>query len=325
MATTPTKFFARMAIACASLAATVATTVAQAQMAPDVAEQLKALGRVINPPATAALYAARVIDKEPYAGVRVQRDMAYGSDPRHLLDVFVPEAAASETGSAPRPVLVFVHGGAFTRGDRRAPGSPFYDNLMLWAVRNGMVGVNITYRLAPKDLWPAGAQDVGLAVRWVHEHIAARGGNPAKVFLMGHSAGAAHVASYVADARFQQVPGAGLAGALMLSGLYQLSPELLGAESAVKLYFGDDPARFTERSAQGGLLRTPVPLWVGYAQLDPPAFEAQALGLKDALCAAGRCPAFAAFPGHSHMSEIYSVNTDDAQVSHAMLAFVRAH
>jgi triacylglycerol lipase len=294
---------------------------AHAQMGPDLADKLRSMGRVIDPPATGALYAPRVLDKEPYAGVTVQRDIAYGSDPRHLLDVFVLEGAAS----APRPVLIFVHGGAFTRGDRRAPGSPFYDNLMLWAVRNGMVGVNMTYRLAPKNLWPAGAQDIGLAVRWVRDNIAARGGNPGKVFLMGHSAGAAHVASYVADPRFQQVPGSGLAGALMLSGIFSLSSDLSNAESAVKMYYGDDPATFAERSAQNGLVKTQVPLWVGYAELDPPAFEPQSVGLRDALCKAGRCPGFIKFPSHSHMSEIYSVNTDDKQVSDAMLAFVRAH
>ena len=75
-----------------------------------------------------------------------------------------PEAPAA----GPRPVLMFVHGGAFVGGGRRGPGgSPFYDNIMLFAARNGIVGVNTTYRLAPQNRWPAGAQDVGSAVRWV--------------------------------------------------------------------------------------------------------------------------------------------------------------
>ncbi len=250
----------------------------------------------------------------------MQRDIKYGDDPRHLLDVFTPQAAST----TPRPVFVFVHGGGFVRGDRRGPGSPFYDTLMLWAVRNGMIGVNMTYRLAPKDLWPAGAQDVGQAIRWVNEQIAARGGDPKKVFLMGHSAGAAHVASYVADERFHQVPGSGLAGALMLSGLFLISPELTAQEEPTRLYFGADPATYGERSAQNGLLKTKVPLWVGYSELNPPGFVMQSEGLNEALCKAGRCPAFVRFAGHSHMSEIYSIHTDDKVVSDAMLAFVKA-
>ena len=59
--------------------------------------------------------------------------------------------------AASRPVLVFVHGGGFTGGNKSTPGSPFYDNVPLWAARNGLVGVNITYRLAPQHPWPAGA------------------------------------------------------------------------------------------------------------------------------------------------------------------------
>lgn len=305
----------------AAVAAALIAPAAQAQMTPEIAEKIKTIGRVVNPPATAPLYAPRVIESEPYAGVTVQRDIKYGEDPRHMLDLFMPAGAAI----APRPVFVFVHGGGFVRGDRRGPGSPFYDTLMLWAVRNGMIGVNMTYRLAPKDLWPAGAQDVGLAVRWVNEQIAARGGDPKKVFLMGHSAGAAHVASYVADERFHKVPGSGLAGAMMLSGLFQITPELTAQEEPVRLYFGPDAATYGERSAQNGLLKSTVPLWVGFAELNPPGFVAQSEGLNEALCKAGRCPTFVRFAGHSHMSEIYSIHTDDKVVSNAMLAFVKAH
>jgi acetyl esterase/lipase len=303
-----------------AVTAVLLAPVAQAQMTPEMAEKIKVIGRVVNPPATAPLYASRVIESEPYAGVSVQRDIKYGDDPRHLLDVFTPQAASA----APRPVFVFVHGGGFVRGDRRGPGSPFYDTLMLWAVRNGMIGVNMTYRLAPKDLWPAGAQDVGLAIRWVNEQVAARGGDPKKVFLMGHSAGAAHVASYVADERFHQVPGSGLAGALMLSGLFQITPDLTAQEAPVMLYFGADAANYAERSAQNGLVRSKVPLWVGYSELNPPGFVVQSEGLNDALCKAGRCPSFHRFAGHSHMSEIYSIHTDDKVVSDAMFAFVKA-
>ena len=66
--------------------------------------------------------------------------------------MFVPE----QPSAAPRPVLIYVHGGAFTAGNKRAPGSPFYDNIALFAARSGFVGVNITYRLAPQHQWPAG-------------------------------------------------------------------------------------------------------------------------------------------------------------------------
>src|SRR6266851_4708660 len=103
----------------------------------EIAWKLQELGRVIDPPKTAALYAP-LQEKEPYQGVKVERDVKYGPADRNLLDVFAPEA-----NSAARPVLVFVHGGGFVVGNKRGPnGSPFYDNIMLWAVKNGFVGVN---------------------------------------------------------------------------------------------------------------------------------------------------------------------------------------
>jgi triacylglycerol lipase len=152
-------------------------------------------------------------------------------------------------------VLVFVHGGAFVGGNRRTgPGSPFYDNVMLWAVQHGMVGVNMTYRLAPQNPWPAGPEDIGLALRWVQRNIEARGGDPARVFLLGHSAGASHVAAYVAK---PELPGSGalrLAGAMLLSGVYRITPDLVAQMPTYAGYFGPDAGKYAERSSLDGLL-----------------------------------------------------------------------
>src|SRR5436853_4903556 len=126
------------------LAATIAaTTMAWSQQSPmpaEIAAKLQEIGRVVDPPATALLYAP-LQEKEPYQGVTVERDVKYGPADRNLLDIFAPDTAASA-----RPVLIFVHGGAFVGGDKRTtPTSPFYDNIMLWAVKNGFVGLNVTY------------------------------------------------------------------------------------------------------------------------------------------------------------------------------------
>ena len=176
---------------------------AQAQQPPmseDLAWKLLELGRVIDVPKTAALYAP-LAQKEPYAGVKTERDVKYGAAERHLLDVFTPE-----TSSSPRPVLIFIHGGAFVGGNKRtSPTSPFYDNVMLRAVHNGFVGVNATYRLAPQSPYPAGAEDLAAVVAWVASKIGERGGDPARIFLMGHSAGAVHVANYVSHPEFYKV------------------------------------------------------------------------------------------------------------------------
>ena len=77
-------------------------------------------------------------------------------------------------------------------------------------------------------------------VQWVTEKISERGGDPRASILMGQSAGAVHVASYVSHPEFHKVKGGGLAGAIMVSGLYDLTASPAGdAEIA---YFGSDPS-----------------------------------------------------------------------------------
>ncbi|MGO4837924.1 hypothetical protein AB4144_37340, partial [Rhizobiaceae sp. 2RAB30] len=93
----------------------------------DIAEKIRAFGRVINPEEIAAIYAP-LQEREPYGDVVVTRDIRYGPDSRNLLDVFSP------TTNGRRPALIFVHGGGFTTGNKRIPGSPFYDNVALAAV-----------------------------------------------------------------------------------------------------------------------------------------------------------------------------------------------
>jgi triacylglycerol lipase len=286
-------------------------------MPSEIEWKLAELGSVINPAETAKLYGP-LQPKEPYAGVKVARDIKYGTHERHLLDLFVPEAAAT----SPRPVLMFVHGGAFTRGDRRSPpGSPFYDNIMLFAARHGLIGVNVTYRLAPQHQWPTAAQDLGAAVRWVGEQIAAHGGDPTRVFLMGHSAGAVHVASYVSHRELHGLKGIGLKGAILISGLYDLTSMQPGPPE--KAYFGEDAAKYPASSSLGGLVVAPIPLMVVLAELDPPVFQEQAKELNAALCKAGRCPRFLPLAKHSHMSEVYAINTADTVLSGPLLSFVQ--
>jgi acetyl esterase/lipase len=288
----------------------------QTPMPEDIAWKLLEIGRVIDVPKTAALYAP-LQQKEPYAGVKVERDVKYGPADRNLLDVFTPETNASS-----RPVLIFIHGGGFVAGNKRNPGSPFYDNIMLWAANNGFVGVNATYRLAPQFKWPAGPEDLAAVVQWVSEQIGARGGDPARIFLMGQSAGAIHVAGYVAHPEFHKLKGGGLAGAVMVSGLYDLTASPAGdAEIA---YFGSDPSRYAERSSLQGLLASKIPLMVSAAELDPPRFVEQYELIKQASCKQPTgCARAYMLPQHSHISEVYAINTADTRLTDEILAFMK--
>jgi acetyl esterase/lipase len=306
----------RLAIAALASLGGFAALPALAQMPPDIAEKIAALGRVVDSAATAAIYAP-LQESEPYAGIKVARDVKYGPSDRNILDVFSAEGASGE-----RPVLMFMHGGRYTRGSKRGPGSPFYDNIMLFAARHGMVGVNLEYRLAPKDPWPATVEDLGTAVRFVSDNIGTYGGKADRVFLMGHSAGATHVATYVAHTEFHGPKGSGLAGAMLSSGTYDQT-RAEPSEDRVA-YFGADRSRYAERSALPRLIDSNIPFMISSAELDPPAMVEQFTRLKEAMCKSEHgCVRAVALPKHSHMSESYSINTPDTQLSSQLIEFMQ--
>jgi acetyl esterase/lipase len=274
---------------------------------------------VVGFPKTADEYVA-MQEKEPYQGIKVERDIKYGPADRDRLDVFTPVMVSNTQ----KPVLIFVHGGAFAAGDKHSAGSPFYDNVALWAARNGFVGITITYRLAPVYSWPAGAEDIALGVKWVTENIGSRGGDGSSLYLFGHSAGATHVASYVSHPEFYKVNDGGIKAAIMVSGLYDLTASVLrGPEKA---YFGDDPPRYAERSSIKGLVATKIPLMIVTAEFDAPVFLRQFDLLKAAACEGPNgCLRSVVLPGNDHMSQIYSINIGPTPLTDQILDFVKAH
>jgi triacylglycerol lipase len=284
-------------------------------MPPDITEKLAAIGRVIDPPRTQAIYAA-LHDTEPYSNAIVTRDIKYGLDALQALDVFTQSSASA------RPVLIHLHGGAFERGDKHTPGTPFSDNIALWAARNGMVGVNANYRLAPNTQWPSGPQDVAAILRWVKANIAGHGGDPAQVFLAGSSAGANHVASYLAFPRFRSPDESPACGAIFLSG----SPfdTATFPMKNYERYFGTDMSACAALSPIPGLIEAQQPLMVVYAALDPPHIEADSIRLVAALERAGRRPQAVFLKTHNHLSGAASIGTGDTELSDAILAFVTA-
>jgi triacylglycerol lipase len=313
-------FYRLLLPTCAALLLAL-TLPAAAQMPPDIAEKVKAIGRVIDPPKTAVIYGP-LATKEPYQGVKVTRDLKYGPDARNALDVFTPENL-----SGPAPVFIFVHGGGFVAGNKRgvpgSPAEPFYDNFMLFAAKNGMVGVNATYRLAPANPWPAGVEDVAAAVKWVRENIKSHGGDPQQVFLTGSSAGGGLVAGYMANPKLH--PSANDIGAkavlLLAGGAYDYT--LFPITPNIKQFLGEDASKYAERSPLVGMLKVNVPMFVAWAELDPPEIVQQGKILYANLCSKNRCPKRLFLPSHSHMSTVYAVNTDDRQLADAMMEFIK--
>lgn len=275
--------------------------------------RVRELGGVISPErarATSELYADL---HGPVEDVQVTRDVAYGGDERHRLDVFVgPEA---DSGC---PVVAFVHGGNFVAGDKRIGDGPFHDNVGVWAARAGYVGVTLTYRLAPGAPWPAGRDDVTAALAFVGEHAQPWGGDPLCVVAVGASAGATHVAGAAGLLGRERV-----AGVALLSGMYDLPA--FGVAEVLTPYLGRDPEAWARASVIGGLLTSGVPALLAVAEHDPPAQHRQtALLAEDFLRRDGHLPHLAYLPGHNHFSEVLHIGTGDHLLTDQLDAFIAA-
>jgi acetyl esterase/lipase len=232
----------------------------------------------------------------------ISRDLTYGAHERHRLDVF------STAGRREAPVLVFVHGGGFVMGDKRAPGLPFYDNIGEFSVTSGFVGVTMTYRLAPAHPWPAGSEDVAAAVRWLRANITAHGGDPQRIFLIGQSAGAVHVAGYVTSPSLHEGGDIGVAGAMLISGSYDVARA--DANQFHLAYYGNEPEKWAAASTLGGLVATAVPLLFSVSEFDGADFQTQAALLTAAFTQTRkRFPRMHWLAGHNHLSPVLAVGS----------------
>jgi acetyl esterase/lipase len=157
------------------------------------------------------------------ADLLVEHDVRYAEQaPEQVLDVIRRRGLATDT---PAPVLLYVHGGSWTGGSKRGQGG----HLIRQMAARGWLCVSIDYRLGPANRWPAQIVDVKRALAWVHENIAAYGGDPSFVAVSGGSAGS-HLAALAAvtpgDPAFQ--PGfedadTSVAAAALLYGVYDLT------------------------------------------------------------------------------------------------------
>lgn len=258
---------------------------------------------------------------QPAGGLRSHADIAYGPHARQRLDLHLPEDAAA---GQDRPVVVFVHGGAFIRGDKAS--SPYiYANVPRWCARQGYVGVNVEYRLAPEAPYPAGGEDVAMALAWLRANVWAHGGDPRRIVLIGHSAGGSHVASCLSDPACGD-NSEGVAGAVLVSARLQADtlPDNPNA-NGVAAYFGSDPALQAARAPMpfAGHLR--VPLMVAFAEFENPYLDLYALQYAARVREAqGRSPRVVQVPRHNHTSIVAHLGTADTALSQPLGEFLAA-
>lgn len=286
----------------------------------EIRARLVSLGTELGPE---MMQGTRSLFAESFGGMhpdtQITRDCTYGPDERHRLDVFTCAARRN----APAPVLVFVHGGGFVMGDKRTPDTPFYDNVGDFAVRAGLVGVTMTYRLAPANPWPAGTEDVAQALKWLRANVAEYGGDPERIFLMGQSAGAVHVAGYVAHANFQREEWSSVAGALLISGIYDVAAA--EANPFHIAYYGEDRSAWPACSTLEGLVHTALPLFFSVSEFDAADFQKQAAQLVGEYAwARGEFPRMHWLAGHNHLSPVLAIGSPGETLGPRVLDFVQA-
>ena len=252
----------------------------------------------------------------PKDGISVQREVSYGAHDRQVLDVYSP---ANPKGA---PVVVFVHGGAFTDGEKdRSP--EVYSNVSIWFARHGIVGINMEYRSAPSAPYPAGTEDVKLACQWVEKNAASLGVDMKRLFVFGHSAGAAHSAAYAYGAEGSE-GGPKVAGSIVVSGRVRADnlPTNPNARK-VEAYYGTDSSLFEERSALHLAGKDSVPTFIAIAEYENPLLDVYCLELAHRLGTAnGKAPRFMQLWGHNHTSIIAHLNTAEDVLGKALVEFV---
>lgn len=172
---------------------------------------------------------------------RVIADVAYviDGDPAQKLDLRLP------AGQGPFPVVVLVHGGGWSSGDKAGAERPRSGaDITPWfapLAEAGFLAVSINYRLAPAHRWPACLEDTRAALAWVRGNIAEYGGDPARVAVMGHSAGG-HLALYAGlPTEAGDAPVRAVVGCAAVSDLVSDSRRRGGPSASLQMLF-DLPA-----------------------------------------------------------------------------------
>ncbi|WP_447750656.1 alpha/beta hydrolase [Sphingopyxis fribergensis] len=219
-------------------------------------------------------------------------DQPYGRGPRQSLDIWVPENAKADDRL---PVIVFFYGGGWDSGERDSYG--FAGRAL---ARQGFVVVIPDYRLVPKAHWPDFIEDSAAAVAWTHEHIAKLGGDPDRIALMGHSAGAYNAAMLALDPQWLRAAKSDPAiirGVAGLAGPYDFLPLEKGgrgdrAMGKVRPIEKTQPIHFARGDAP--------PLWLATGDEDDTVRPRNSQNLAAAIEKAGGPVTLRIYPGMGH-------------------------
>jgi acetyl esterase/lipase len=232
------------------------------------------------------------------APLAVARDVAYGPLEHQRLDLVY-----DKTRSRLRPAIVMVHPGGWMQGDKSA-----YHGWMGPYAREGYVTVSVDFRPSGAAKFPAAVEDVELALRWLRDHAADYGIDPARIGVTGWSSGA-HLAMTLA------LKENGVKAAVCVSGVYDFLMETHGAfpnredDAAVVRFLGCPPRENPELARRASplahLTSDDPPLLIFHGELDPRIDVEQARNFERASKALGRRDDVVLLPGEGHGRDVF--------------------
>jgi acetyl esterase/lipase len=262
--------------------------------------------------------------------VVAERDVSYGADPLQKLDFFAPSARNF-------PTVIFVHGGSLAGGDK-SDGD--YGRVCNPFPAAGIACASVNYRLLPAAAWPAQPEDVATAIAWVRSHVVESGGDPDRLFLLGHSSGAMLVALVGSDAHYlaaQKLTTATIRGVIPMGSIMwdddlRQSIEKNGRDR-VATAFANDPRGKAFGSLDGyqsqwpiNYVRNGLPpylfLIAEAEQINPPVLKTNEQFAADSR-ARGNQAAVRVFPGRTHYSMIRYLDRPGDEVCQAVVEFIQ--
>ncbi|MDO7845110.1 alpha/beta hydrolase [Hymenobacter sp. M29] len=244
---------------------------------------------------------------------------------RHILDVYSPKKAAPN--AAGYPVVLFIHGGSWTSGNKN-----IYTFIGRRLAKQGVVAVVINYRLAPPVHVPEQAADCARALAWTVQHIQQYGGDPARVFVMGHSAGGGLAALLATDDALlaaNGLPKNPVRGAIMddpagLDMYRYLTEMTYEGDAQYKVPFGNDPAVWKEMSAIYKI-RPGIPPFLFYIGGETyPSISGSSGRFRDKLKAIGQPAPYNIIPGRHHIPMVLQLYWQHNVIYQGVLKMVGA-
>ena len=244
---------------------------------------------------------------------------------RHILDVYSPQKAAPN--AAGYPVVLFIHGGSWTSGNKN-----IYAFIGRRLAKQGVVAVVINYRLAPAVHVPEQAADCARALAWTEQNIKQYGGDPNRMFVMGHSAGGGLAALLATDDALlaaHGLPQNPVRGAIMddPAGLdmYSYLKEMKYAGDQQYLVpFGSDPVVWKQESPIYKI-KAGMPPFIFYIGGETyPSISGSAGRFRDRLKAIGQPAPYTIIPGRHHIPMVLQLYWQHNIVYQGLLKLVGA-